>query len=266
MSLLDHATVLITGASSGLGAEFARQLAPRAKSLILAARRVERLEALAREIARDGLTIHCLPVDLSDEADTARFIESARKLGVTVLINNAGLGDHGLFEDSDAKRLRAMIDVNITALTVVTHGFAKDLVKVGRAGILNVSSIASLLPVPQMTVYAAAKAYVTSFTESLRSELRGTGVSVLALCPGPVDTEFFDIAERPDSDQSQAAPSIMKVSPEEVVRTGLAALDADRPRVIPGRLVRFVMTAAELTPRFIQRFFLNRRGRNYKGH
>ena len=266
MTLLDHSTVLITGASSGLGAEFARQLAPRVKCLVLGARRLERLEALAQEVARDGLTIHCLTVDLADPDDTERFIASARKLGVNVLINNAGLGDHGLFEDSDWKRVRAMIDVNITGLTAITHGLAKDLVKTGRGGILNVASIAGLLPVPQMAVYAATKAYVISLTEALRSELRGTGVSVLALCPGPVDTEFFDVAERPNSDQSQAAPTVMKVSQAKVVSTGLAALEADRPRAIPGWFVCAVMTAAALTPMFVTRFFLNRRGRGFKGH
>jgi uncharacterized protein len=268
MSLLDQATVLITGASSGLGAEFARQLAPRAGSLILAARRIDRLTALAQEIARPGLTVHCLPVDLADAADTARFVGEIRNLGlnVNVLINNAGLGDHGLFEDSNWERVQAMIDVNVTALTRVTHAFIKGLIASGRGGILNVSSIASLLPVPQMAVYGAVKAYVTSFSEALRCELRGTGVSVLAVCPGPVDTEFFNIAERENSDGSQTAPALMKVPAAQVVREGLAALESDRPRLIPGWVVWSVMTAAVLTPMWIKRYFLNRRGRDFTGH
>jgi short-subunit dehydrogenase len=159
-----------------------------------------------------------------------------------------------------------MIDVNITALTRLTHALVKDLIQKGESGILNVSSIASLLPLPQMAVYAATKAYVTSFSEALRAELRGTGVRVAALCPGPVDTEFFVVAERPDSDASQAAPELMKVSAMEVARKGLAALEANRPRAIPGRLVRAVMTATALTPLAIKRFFLNRRGRGFAGH
>ena len=268
MSLLDQATVLITGASSGLGAEFARQLAPRTRCLILAARRLDRLEALRAQIAQPGLEIHCLSVDLANPQDSARFFDDVRKLGakVNVLINNAGLGDHGLFEDSDWNRVEAMIDVNVTALTRVTHAFIKELISSGRGGILNVSSIASLLPVPQMTVYAAVKSYVTSFSEGLRAELRGTGLSVLALCPGPVDTEFFDVAERANSDGAQAAPALMKVPASQVVREGLAALEADRARVIPGWFVWGVMTAAVLTPMWIKRHFLNRRGRGFTGH
>ena len=170
MSLLDQATVLITGASSGLGAEFARQLAPRARCLVLAARRLDRLESLRQQIARSGLEIHCLAVDLADAESSRRFVDEVRRLGVkiNILINNAGLGDHGLFEDSDWNRVQAMIDVNVTALTRVTHAFLKALIAHGRGGILNVSSIASLLPVPQMTVYAAVKSYVTNFSEALR--------------------------------------------------------------------------------------------------
>lgn len=268
MSILDQATVIITGASSGLGAEFARQLAPRVKCLILAARRVDRLEALASEIAREGLAVHCLPVDLTDAADTERFFGAVRGLGVrvNVLINNAGLGDHGLFEESKWDRVQAMIDVNVTALTRTTHAFLKDLVAGGQGGILNVSSIASLLPLPQMAVYAATKAYVTSFTEGLRCELRGTGVSAMALCPGPVDTEFFNVAERGADASPAPAPKVMKVSAVQVVREGLAGFEKDRARVIPGWVVFSVMTAAALAPMFVKRFFLNQRGRGYTGH
>ena len=266
MSLLNRSTVLITGASSGLGAEFARQLAPRASCIILAARRADRLHALAAAIRRDGLEIHCLPVDLGNPTDVDRFVDEVRKFPINVLINNAGLGDHGLFEDSKWDRVEAMIDVNVKALTRLTHALVKDLITRGSAGILNVSSIASLLPVPQMAVYAATKAFVTSFSEGLRAELRGTGVRVAALCPGPVDTEFFHIAERADSDGSQAAPAIMKVPASTVVRKGLAALETERPKVIPGWFVYAVMTVAALTPMAITRFFLNKRGRGYTGH
>jgi uncharacterized protein len=266
MPLLDHATVLITGASSGLGAEFARQVAPRAKAVVLAARRMDRLNALRDEIGRPGLTVHCMPLNVADPAELSRFIENARPLGVNVLINNAGVGDHGLFEDSRWDRIADMIDVNIRGLTQLTHGLVKDLIAKGDSGILNVSSIASLLPLPQMAVYAATKAYVTSFSEALRAELRGTGVRVSALCPGPVDTEFFVIAERQGSDGSQAAPSLMKVSAREVVRKGLAALEAGRPRVVPGWFVASVMKATELAPTFVKRIFLNRRGRGFTGH
>ena len=268
MSVLDQSTVLITGASSGLGAEFARQLAPRARCIILAARRADRLEALAEEIAHPGLTVHCLTVDLGSEESTRRFLTELAGLGpkIDFLINNAGLGDHGLFEESDWSRVQAMIEVNIRALTQVTHAVLRDLILSRRGAILNVSSIASLLPIPQMAVYAATKAYVTSFSEALRAELRGTGVSVTAVCPGPVDTEFFVVAERPDSTGEQAAPNSFKIPAEQVVREGLAAVEHDRARVIPGWFVFLTMTLAASVPFFVLRFFLNQRGRGYTGH
>jgi uncharacterized protein len=268
MSVLDQSTILITGASSGLGAEFARQLAPRARCIILAARRLDRLESLAAEISRSGLAVHCLTVDLGLEDDTQRFLSELAALGpkIDVLINNAGVGDHGLFEESDWPRVQSMIEVNVRALTQVTHAVLKDLILSERGAILNVSSIASLLPLPQMAVYAATKAYVTSFSEALRAELRGTGVSVTALCPGPVDTEFFTIAERPGSNGAQMAPEAFKVPAEQVVREGLAAVEFDCARVIPGWIVFLTMTLAASVPLFVLRFFLNRRGRGFTGH
>jgi short-subunit dehydrogenase len=272
MGILDRGTVLITGASSGLGAEFARQLAPRVGCLVLAARRHDRLEALAHEVAREGLIVHTLVVDLADPVATEQFLSNVRGLrdaGVHVncLINNAGLGDHGLFEESDWPRVEAMIDVNVMALTRVTHALLPDLIAGGRGAILNVSSIASFLPLPQMAVYAATKAYVTSFSEALRAELRGTGVSVTALCPGPVDTEFFTIAERrSEAESPQAAPELFKVPAAQVVREGLAAVESDRARVVPGWIVFSVMSLTAAVPLFILRYFLNRRGRGYTGH
>lgn len=266
MALLDNATVLITGASSGLGVEFARQIAVRSRRILLAARRMDRLQQLSRDIAREGLSVECVQADLAKGGDVDGLVSEAKSAGVNVLINNAGLGDHGLFEDSQWERVEAMIDVNIKAVSRLTHGLIKDLIAKPAAGILNVSSIASFLPLPQMAVYAASKAFVTSFSEAVRAELRGTGVRVTALCPGPVDTEFFAIAERPSSDGAQAAPQVMKVAASRVVKAGLAALEANRPRVVPGWFVRTVMAAAAWTPMAITRFFLNRRGRGYTGH
>src|SRR5688572_19692229 len=219
MNFFHGSTVLITGASSGLGAEFARQLAPHAAALILVARRLDRLEALKDELDRPGLTIHCHAADLADEIQTEALLASLAASGerVSLLVNNAGLGDHGFFEDSDWSRVGAMLDVNIKALTRLTHAVLPDLVRRGRGAILNVSSIAGLLPLPKMAVYAASKAYVTSFSEALRAELRGTGVSVTALCPGPVETEFSSVANRPKTGESMPAPEVFKVTAEKVV-------------------------------------------------
>jgi short-subunit dehydrogenase len=261
MNFFHGCTALITGASSGFGAEFARQLAPHARSLILVARRIDRLEALKRELDRPGLTIHCHSADLAEEVQIEAFLASLMASGerVTLLINNAGLGDHGFFENSEWPRVKRMLDVNITALTRLTHALVPELVRTGRGAILNVSSIASLMPIPKLAVYAATKAYVTSLSESLRAELRGTGVSVTAVCPGPVDTEFFDQAERGNPDDSAPAPEILKISMAQVVREGLDAVVRDRARVIPGWLVWTTMTAAALVPMFILRLFLTQR-------
>jgi short-subunit dehydrogenase len=261
MNFFHGCTALITGASSGLGAEFARQLAPHARSLILVARRLERLEALKEELDRPGLTIHCHAADVADEVQIEALLASLAASGerVSLLINNAGVGDHGFFEESDWSRVEAMLDVNIKALTRLTHAILPDLVRAGRGAILNVSSIASLLPLPKMAIYAATKAYVTSLSEALRGELRGTGVSVTALCPGPVNTEFSSIAERSESREAMPAPDIFKVPAEEVVAAGLSAVERDRARVIPGWLVCVVMTIASLVPIFLLRIFLTQR-------
>jgi uncharacterized protein len=263
MNFFDGCTALITGASAGFGAEFARQLAPHAGAIILVARRLDRLEQLKAEIERPGLTVHCHAADLADPVQTEAFLAALAGSGehVTLLVNNAGLGDHGFFEDSDWKRVEAMLDVNIKALTRVTHALLPDLVRTGRGAILNVSSVASLMPLPKMAVYAATKAYVTSFSEALRAELRDTGVSVTAVLPGPVDTEFFEIAERGNPDDRMPAPAILKVSIEEVVRTALGGVARDRARVIPGWFVCLVMTIASLVPIFLLRLFLVQRRR-----
>jgi short-subunit dehydrogenase len=261
MHFFHGCTALITGASSGFGAEFARQLAPHARSLILVARRLDRLEELKRQLDRPGLTIHCHSADLADEVQVEAFLASLMASGerVSLLINNAGLGDHGFFENSEWSRVRQMLDVNISALTRLTHALLPELVRTGRGAILNVSSVASLVPVPKLAVYSATKAYVTSFSEALRAELRETGISVTAVCPGPVDTEFFDQAERGNPEDSAPGPGILKISAEEVVSTALAAVARDRARVIPGWLVWLTMTAAALVPMFILRLFLTQR-------
>ena len=261
MNFFHGCTALITGASAGLGAEFARQLAPQARALILVARRQDRLEALRAEIDRPGLTIHCHVADLGDEIQTEALLAALAASGerVSLLINNAGLGDHGFFEESDWPRVAAMLAVNVKALTRHTHALLPEFVRAGRGAILNVSSIASLLPLPKMAVYAATKAYVTSFSEALRAELRGTGVSVTTLCPGPVTTEFASVANRPASGDAMPAPELFKIPAEEVVAAGLAAVERDRARVIPGWLVCIVMTISSLVPIFILRLFLAQR-------
>ena len=263
MSFLDHSTVLITGASSGLGREFARQLAPRASSLVLVARRAERLEVLKSELERPGLTIHCRPADLSDSAEIEGLVECLAAEGVEVnfLINNAGLGDRGRFDTSDWERVQQMLDVNIGALTRLTHSLLPTLKAQAGAAILNVSSVASLVPLPKLAVYAATKAYVTSFSEAIRAELRGSGVRVTTLCPGPVHTEFGQVAERAVNPDAVQPPDGLRVPAQQVVAEALEAVERDRARIIPGWRVALFMALVTALPMALLRYGLNKRAR-----
>jgi short-subunit dehydrogenase len=262
---LNGCTALITGASAGIGREFARQLAGRAHSMILVARREEKLVELRDELQQQypQIDIRIQKVDLADLAHLKEFIEwlDREKVDVDLLVNNAGLGDTGPFAASDPVRNEQMTLVNVVALTSLTGHLVPQMIAKRRGGILNVSSSAGFLPIPGDAVYAATKAYVTSFSEALRAELRGTGISVCALCPGPVRTEFQEVARRP-GDQRQTASRFFLVSVEQVVREALIALEADRPVVIPGSAMKFAMLLARLMPmpvlRFIARLLPNR--------
>ncbi len=253
---------MITGASAGIGKELARQLAPDAHALVLVARRLDRLDSLQADLLREhpSLNVFTYGLDLADETATNDFLKwlHENNLRVNFLINNAGLGDRGEFMTSDWVKVKAMLDVNITALTKLTHHLLPTLRSFQEAAILNVSSIASFVPIPNMAVYAATKAYVTSFSEALRAELRGTGVSVTTLCPGPVDTEFGSVAAR-DSGGDMAAPEFFKVPVGQVAHEALRAVAHDRARVVPGLLVAVVMAITCAMPLFLIRFFISRR-------
>jgi hypothetical protein len=256
MRLVDS-NALITGASAGLGREFARQLAGQARSLVLVARREQRLSELLGELTEHhpNLVVHIRETDLADLAQLKELVAwlEREKINVDLLINNAGLGDSGPFATSDLKRNEQMMLVNMVALTSLTRHLLPQMIARKRGGILNVSSSAGFLPIPGFTVYAASKAYVTSFSEALRTELRGTGVSVCALCPGPVHTEFQEVAKRPGG-QPDSGPEFVYVSVEQVVHDALAALDADRPLVIPGFAMKLGMFLVRITPMSILRW------------
>ena len=248
---LDDCNALITGASAGIGREFARQLAGRARSMILVARRDERLIELAEQLQQQypKLVIHVRKVDLADLGQLQAFLErlDREKLEVDLLVNNAGLGDSGPFAKSDPERNKEMTVVNVETLTLITRHFVPRMIAQHRGAILNVSSSAGFLPIPGSAVYAATKAYVTSFSEALRAELRGTGVSVCALCPGPVVTEFQQVAKR-EGMKPDIGPKFIVVTVEQVVRDALAALEADRPLIIPGFAMKLLMLLARLMP------------------
>lgn len=264
---LDDCNALITGASAGIGREFARQLAGRARSMILVARRDERLVELADHLQREHpkLLVHVRKVDLGDLGQLQAFLESLdrEKLEVDFLINNAGLGDSGAFAESDPDRNKEMTIVNVAALTLITRHLVPKMTAKHRGAILNVSSSAGFLPIPLSAVYAATKAYVTSFSEALRAELYGTGVTVCALCPGPVVTEFQQVAKR-EGVQPDIGPRFLVVTVEQVVRDALAAVEADRPLVIPGFAMKLLMLIARLMPmpilRWVARISPRKRG------
>jgi uncharacterized protein len=253
-------TVLITGASAGLGREFARQLAQVVGSLILVARRQDRLKTLELELklANPKLEIFVQQVDLQNQEEVNRFCDwlEESELTIDVLINNAGLGDYGKFNAADWQRIHAMLQVNMVALTYLTYRVLPAMRKAGGGAILNVSSIAGFLPVPNCAVYAATKAYVTSFSEALRAELRPLNISVTALCPGPVPTEFQEVAAR-YSDQETISVNLLTVPVQEVVRQALKAVSRHQPRIVPGLMVQFAAAIILFIPMFIKRLYFD---------
>ena len=253
---IDGCSALITGASAGIGREFVRQLAMRARSLVLVARREQRLNELRDELRNRNpqLNVHVRVVDLCEKSqidELVRWLEE-NKIDTDFLINNAGVGDTGPFATSPPQRNHEMLQVNIVALTTLTRALLPQMISRKRGGILNVSSSAGFLPIPEFNVYAATKAYVTSFSESLHAEVRGAGVTVTALCPGPVHTEFGDVAKRPGG-QPEHGPEFVYVSVEKTVRDALAAVQSDRPLVIPGLAMKLGMFLVRITPMSILR-------------
>lgn len=248
---IDGCSALITGASAGIGREFARQLAERARSLVLVARREERLNELRDELRNRNaqLNVHVRVVDLCDKSQIDGLIAwlDQNKIDIDFLINNAGLGDSGPFATSPPQRNDEILQVNVVALTTLTRALLPQMLSRKRGAILNVSSSAGFLPIPEFNVYAATKAYVNSFSESLRAELRGTGVTVTALCPGPIHTEFGDVAKRPGG-EPERGPEFVYVSVEKTARAALAAVEADRPLVIPGLAMKLGMFLVRITP------------------
>ena len=243
---------MITGASAGIGREFARQLAGRAGSLVLVARRIERLEELRDELTKRDptLNVHIRAVDLSQlsEVDELCAWLEREKIAIDFLINNAGLGDRGSFATSEPRRIREMLAVNMVALTMLTRALLPEMIKKRRGAILNVSSSAGFLPIGGLAVYAASKAYVTSFSEGIRTELDGNGVTVTALCPGPVHTEFSKVAQRNPAKREKSGPEFTHVSVEEVVRAGLQAIERGKALVVPGLVMKIAMLLVRLTP------------------
>ncbi|GAA1871066.1 SDR family oxidoreductase [Pseudonocardia ailaonensis] len=246
---MDHSaqTVLVTGASSGIGAAFAREVARRGSDLVLVARRAERLEALAAELtAAHGTTVEVVPADLAlpGAAEEVTGEIERRGVRVTSLVNNAGFGDHGRVHDQDPARLQEIVAVNVGALVGLSRGLLPAL-REGDGYLLNVASLAAYQPIPDLAVYAATKAFVLSFTEALWYESKGTRLRVLCLSPGMTGTEFFDVAG------AGAGTSGRKQTVEQVVATALKALDRrdGPPSVVSGGMNRLTSGLNRLLPR-----------------
>ena len=232
-------TVLVTGASSGIGAATARHLGTLGARVLLVARRADALEAVARDVRASGGTAVVLEADLEPPGAAAALVGRVLEAGerVDVLVNNAGFGVRGRVLEAGPDALEGMVTLNVLALTSLTRLLLPGMVERRRGGVLHVASIAAFTPAPQFAVYAATKAYVQSFSEALWAELRGTGVHCTCLCPGPVPTEFGDRAGVGDRFFSGG------LSAQAVARSGLEGLARGRRRVVPG-LWNKVQTAA----------------------
>src|SRR5262245_59294984 len=248
---------LITGGNSGIGLELARQAAADGRDLILVAQNQATLQAAAAELTPKKVTVHTISQDLSRPGAAQAVYDRVRTLSAEVdcLINNAGFGDHGPFATSDLARQRNMIAVNITALTELTRMFLPAMLQRGRGQILNVASVTAFVPGPLMSVYFATKHYVLAFSEALIEELRGTGVTVTALCPPPVKSAF--------SDASQAAPTSITaratVTPAEVARFGYEARKRGQAVAVYSPLYKFLTGfLVRITPRFALRRLMRR--------
>jgi short-subunit dehydrogenase len=246
---LDPETVLITGASSGIGRELAREFAASGSNLIVVARGEAQLDDFAREIrAQHAVRVDVLPKDLSQPGAAESLDADLRGAGLTVdvLVNNAGFGAHGLFAELDLERQREMIQLNVLALTELTRLLLAPMRRRGRGGILNVASTAAFQPGPFMAVYYATKAYVLSFTAALADELRGEPVTVTCLCPGPTRTGFAAAAK------AVRTPLFEKFAGDaaEVARQGYRGFRSGKTVVVPGLLNRAGAFSTRLAPRW----------------
>jgi short-subunit dehydrogenase len=237
-------TALVTGASSGLGEQFARQFSARGHELVLVARRADRLESLASELPG---TAHVIAFDLLEDATALKPKVDELGLDVDLLVNNAGFGTYGRFPELDSQRDADQVRLNCEAVVTLTHAFLPPMLERGRGGIINVASSAGMQPLPYEAVYSASKAFALRFTEALWEELRGTGIRVLAVNPGPVPTEWQQVAGHED-------PSVVPgaISAEQCVAEALTAYDRGRRSVIPGRRIRWFIRATKPSTRGLQ--------------
>ena len=259
-------TALVTGASAGIGKAFAERLAEHGYALVLTARRADRLEALATTLrAAHGVTVHVLPADLADPAAPAALCAAleARSLTIDLLVNNAGYGVPGAYERSEWQRHADFIQVLVTAVAELTHRLLPGMIERRWGRILNIASLAALVPAaPGHTLYAASKAFLVKFSEALAGEVRGHGVHVTASCPGFTYSEFHDVTGT--REQMQALPRFMWLEARQVVDDSYAAVMAGQSLVVPGRVNRVVAFGAKHLPAVVARAAVGRHARHYR--
>ena len=246
-------TVLITGATGGLGRELARRLAREADALVLTGTNAGALDELAAELGRDAdCRIEALACDLSQPGAASELVAAAAALGLepSTLVNCAGFGYDAPFIESDPARQRALVQVNDQALMELCHAFAPAMAERGRGYILNVASIAGFMPGPQMATYYASKAFVQSFSQALHAELRSSGVHVTALCPGPVRTPFWERA-----DAAHTALAHLALPAAAVARASVRALRWNKALCVPGLFAKVVVLASRVLPRGLMGWF-----------
>ncbi len=246
MSNVNSRTALITGASSGIGAEFARQLAGQGYNLVLTARRLDRLQSLAQELAHaHHITVEVLVADLADEAGIQAVETKIRTLAdLDILVNNAGFGVKGLFYNGSIEKHLAMIQVHIIASVRLTRQALPGMIERDHGGIINLASVAAFTPAPGAT-YGSTKAYLVAFSKGLQMELNGSDVNVQALCPGFTYTEFHDVDEM-DSFKRSSIPRFLWLSAPQVVSTSLRDLRRGRVVCVPGWQYKIISSLAQL--------------------
>ncbi|BBZ46038.1 SDR family NAD(P)-dependent oxidoreductase [Mycobacterium parmense] len=244
-------TAVVTGASSGIGADIARELADRGHGVTLVARREDKLRELAEELARRGVKVEVIACDVADAAARAALLDEVARRGLTadILVNNAGIGTIGSVTKTDVDDEIAQVRVNVEAVIDLTTRAVQQMVPRGRGAILNVGSTAGFHPIPGQSGYSATKAFVNTYTEGVRSELAGTGVTVALLCPGPVRTEFLQNAGMDERDFASAFPKFMWMPSRDVARVGVDALEHDRGTVIAGLPSRVSTRVFQFMPR-----------------
>jgi short-subunit dehydrogenase len=257
----DDGVVVVTGASSGIGEAIAREFACRGYRLVLVARRADRMQVLAEEF--NGMA-HVLPVDLSDRDERASLPDQVAALGVVaeVLINNAGLSTLGPVAGSDPAAELNLVEVDVAAVVDLCARFVPAMVKRGRGAVLNVASVGAFGPVPGQASYGAAKAFVLSYTQAMREELRGTGVTAATLCPGPVRTGFGEAAGIPDEEAEKSLPKFLWKDADAVAKAAVDGLVSGKALIVPGAPNRIASMFYQHGPR---RLLLPLIARNHPG-